>query len=157
LKYYDLTPDQYTFVLDTIQEQSPNLKAIHLFMHHLLFLEEEEIVSKQILKPNEGDGRSVEFWTFLETELIPISRSIPLTLYAGDVGAFQSGNLSPLYKKIPDNNIVFLATGLGNNQYDSILIAEYTEDGSLDIQPLSLTGREMDAIDTYTMDYWSRR
>ncbi|MCD6425033.1 MAG: metallophosphoesterase [Anaerolineales bacterium] len=157
IKYYELTNDQYAFVTDTIQEQSPNLKAIHLFMHHLLFLEEGEIVGKQLLKPNEGDGRSVEFLAFLETELMPISKSIPVTLYAGDVGAFQGGNLSPLYKKFPDHNIVFLATGLGSNPYDSILMAEYIEDGSLDIQPLSLTGREMNAIDTYTFDYWLKR
>ncbi len=157
LKYYDLTSSQYSFILDTIKEQSPDLEAVHLLMHHVLFLDENEIYSKQLLKPNEGEGRSLDFLAFLETDLAPISKTTPIFIYAGDVGAFQGGNLSPFYKRIPGENIYLMATGLGSNPNDSILIVEANESGELNIHPLSLNGKEMNAIDSYTTEYWFYR
>ncbi len=56
-------------------------------MHHVLFLEDAELNSKQLLKPNEGDGTSPNFLAYLETYLIPISKITPIYIYAGDVGA----------------------------------------------------------------------
>ena len=157
LNYYGLTPDQYSFIIDTIDEQSPNLKTVHLFMHHVLFLNEDEIYGKQINKPNEGDGLSLDFLTFLDTDLTSISKNTPIYIYAGDVGAYQGGNLSPFYKRIPGQNIYLLATGLGNNPNDSILIVEATENGEVHIRPHSLNGNQMNAIESYTMEYWSIR
>ncbi len=154
LKYYDLTSDQYLFISNTIKEQSRGLETIHLFMHHVLFLDEGEIFDNQLLKPNEGDGKSPGFLAFLETELIPISKTIPIYVYAGDVGAFQGGNLSPFYKKLADHNITFLTTGLGNNYYDSILVVETENNGLLNIQPVSLTGRNLKTIETFNIQYW---
>jgi len=157
LKYYDLTPKQYSFILDTIKEQPSNLKAVHLLMHHVLFLNENEIYGKQIIKPNEGDGRSLGFLSFLENDLTPISKNVPIYIYAGDVGAFQGGNLSPFYKSIPDANIHLMATGIGNNQNDSILIVESDQSGEMQIQPLSLNGKEMNSIESYSIEYWTLR
>ena len=154
LNYYDLTLDQYLFINKTIRGQSPNLEAIHIFMHHVLFLEDDELNSKQLLKPNEGDGRSLEYWTYVEKELILVSETIPIYIYAGDVGAFNGGNLSPLFKKMSEQNIFFMATGLGGNSNDSILIVEADHEGYLKFQPYSLTGKQMHAIETYTINYW---
>ncbi len=154
LKYYDLTPNQYSFVSNTIKEQSPNLEAVHIFMHHVLFLNEDEIHGKQLLKPNEGDGTSPDFLAYLKTNLIPLSKTTPIYIYAGDVGAFQGGNLSPLFKRVQNENIYLLATGLGNNPNDSILIVEANDSGDLNIYPLSLDGKEMNVIDSYNMEYW---
>ena len=126
-------------------------------MHHVLFLNENEIFGKQLIKPNEGDGTSPNFLAYLETYLIPISEITPIYIYAGDVGAFQGGNLSPLYKRVPGENIYLLATGLGNNPNDSILIVEATENGEVHIRPHSLNGNQMNAIESYTMEYWSIR
>jgi len=157
LKNYDLSPNQYSFILDTIKEQSSDLEAVHLFMHHVLFLNENEIFGKQLIKPNEGDGTSPNFLAYLETYLIPISKITPIYIYAGDVGAFQGGNLSPFYKRVPGEDIYLFATGLGNNPNDSILIVEVSENGEVHIRPHSLNGNQMNAIESYTMDYWSIR
>ena len=157
LKYYDLTEDEYTFIRDVIQERSPEITTIHIFMHHVLFLEEEEILSKPLLKPNEADGNSPAFLEFVNSELVPVSATTPIYIYAGDVGAFEIGNLSPFYKKMPQANITFLATGLGGNQFDSILILDTAPDNSLIIQPFSLTGREMGKIEDYSLEEWSKR
>ncbi len=154
LNYYDLTSDQYSFISNTIRGQSLNLEAIHIFMHHVLFLEDDELNSKQLLKPNEGNGRSLEFWTYVENELILVSEIVPIYIYAGDVGAFNGGNLSPLFKKMSEQNIFFMATGLGGNPSDSILIVEADPEGNLKFQPYSLTGKQMHAIETYTINYW---
>jgi len=154
LKYYDLTPNQYSFVLDTIKEQSPDLEAVHIFMHHVLFLSENEIHGKEIIKPNEGDGTSPDFLAYLETYLVPLSKTKPIYIYAGDVGAFQGGNLSPLYKRVQSEKIYLLATGLGNNPNDSILLVEANYSGEIIIKPISLDGKEMNAIDSYNMEYW---
>ena len=157
LQYYEVTTEQYTFIVETIQEQAVGLEAIHLFMHHVLFLEGDEIIGKQLLKPNEGDGRSQFFWSFVLTTLVPESKSVPIYIYAGDVGAFQGSNLSPLYKQLVDENIFFLATGLGNNLTDSVLFVEDDGGGHLTIQPFSLTGKEMNTIENYSFQYWLDR
>ena len=156
LQYYDLNPDQLIFVQSTIENQmkASDLSAIHLFMHHLLFLDEEEVYGKQHLKPNEGDGVSESFQDFLKSTLYQVSDSIPIFIYAGDVGAFKPGNLSPLYKQDPGHNITFLASGLGNHQNDSILIVEEDNDNYLVITPLSLTGNESKPIESYDFEYW---
>lgn len=156
LKYYDLDAEQLAFVQNTIEDQmqSSDPLAIHIFMHHVLFLEEDEVYGKQLLKPNEGDGVSESFQVFLESTLYPISQTTPIYIYAGDVGAFKPGNLSPLYKRSPDHNVTFLATGLGNHQNDSILIIEEHAHEGISIKPYSLTGKAVKSIETYDFDYW---
>jgi hypothetical protein len=123
----------------------------------MLFLEEDQILGKGSLKPNEGNGYSPEFRDFLEKWLIPLSRSFPIFIYAGDVGAFEQGNLSPLYEKIPGEDIFFLATGLGNNDHDSILYVVADDNGFPQIKPISLTGKDLNAIEYYSFDYWFTR
>ena len=156
LNYYDLNADQLSFVETTIKDQIKitDIKGINIFMHHVLFLDEEEVSGKQLLKPNEGDGISEKFHDFLQSTIYPISQSIPVYIYAGDVGAFSKGNLSPLYKKSPDYNVTFVATGLGNHKFDSILIVEEDPDNHLTISPLSLTGKNMNPIEDYDFQYW---
>lgn len=156
LHYYDLNPDQFAFIKNIIEDhiQSKDITGIHIFMHHVLFLNEEEIYGKQHLKPNEGDGVSEAFQDFLESTLYPASKSIPIYVYAGDVGAFKPGNLSPLYKKPLDYNITFLATGLGNHQNDSILIVEADSNQDISITPFSLTGKKLKEIEAYDLEYW---
>ena len=156
LNYYDLNPDQLSFVKITIENQiqTSDINGINIFMHHVLFLDEAEVVGKQLLKPNEGDGISASFHDFLRSTLYPISQSIPVYIYAGDVGAFSKGNLSPLYKKSPANGVTFVATGLGNHQFDSILLVEEDLNHQLTISPFSLTGKEMNPIEYYDFQYW---
>jgi hypothetical protein len=156
LQYYDLNPDQLDFVRENIELsiQTAEISTIHIFMHHLLFLDRQEVFSKQILKPNEGDGISEAFHDFVRSTLYPISETTPILIYAGDVGAFKPGNLSPLYKRDSDYNITYLATGLGNHQNDSILIIEEDPDQNLSITPFSLTGKGLKPIESYDFEYW---
>jgi len=156
LQYYNLTPDEYSFIMDVIYNHLSEVQFIHIFMHHVLFLDKEEIYSKPLLKPNEGDGSSKNFLNFIQSDLVDISNKVPIYIYAGDVGAFSGSNLSPLYKKNQSGNITFLATGLGGNQSDSILIVEHTPEQLL-IQPFSLTGRDMGKIEDYSLENWSKR
>jgi hypothetical protein len=156
LIYYELSPGQLSFIRDTIEDQiqTSDISAIHLFMHHVLFLKDDEIFGKQHLKPNEGDGTSKTFQDFLRSTLHPVSESIPIFVYAGDVGAYKPGNLSPLYKEDPKYDITYLATGLGNHQNDSILILEQNANLEFTITPFSLTGKELKPIETYDFQYW---
>lgn len=156
LKYYDLNADQLSFVENTIEDQIQisDITTVNIFMHHVLFLDEGEVSGKQLLKPNEGDGTSAAFHEFLQSTIYPISQSIPVYIYAGDVGAFSKGNLSPLYKKSPDYDVTFVATGIGNNKFDSILIVQEDPNGLLNISPFSLTGKSMNPIENYDFQYW---
>ena len=126
-------------------------------MHHVLYLEENEIYDKGIVKPNEGDGSSGNFLEYLNNYLIPLSETIPVYIYAGDVGAFEGGNLSPFYKKAQGKDVFFLGTGLGNNSNDSILIVEANDSGEISIYPFSLNGKKMNTIDTYNLEYWTKQ
>ena len=157
LKYYDLTSDEVTFIKSVITDklQTKNITHIHILMHHVLFLEDEEIIGKQVIKPNSGDGASETFRKLIEDVLYPASASAPLHIYAGDVGAF--GNLSPLYKKSETHPIYFFATGLGNNEEDSVLIVEENLDSTLSVTPFSLSGNEMLAIEDYNFEYWLKQ
>ena len=159
LKYYDISESQIVFVKDMIErsKRSGNVKNIHILMHHLLFLEDTEILGKQVIKPNEGNGMSDTFRNFLDDVIYPASEIIPIYIYAGDVGAFESGNLSPLYKKSERHDVHFLATGIGNTDKDSVLIVEETLNGKIVITPFSLKGKEMQPIEEYDFDYWLKK
>jgi len=156
LDYYDLNADQLSFVKTTIENQIQisEIKGINIFMHHVLFLDEGEVSGKQLLKPNEGNGISTSFHDFLQSTIYPISQSLPVYIYAGDVGAFSKGNLSPLYKKSADHNVTFVATGLGNHEFDSILLVKEDLNHQLVISPYSLTGKKMKPIEYYDFQYW---
>jgi hypothetical protein len=157
LKYAELTSDQYDFILKLIQDHGDNIQAVHIFMHHVLFLDQDQIHDKSLLKPNEGDGSSIEFLTFIEDEIIPISEIMPVYIYAGDVGAIQGGNLSPLYIKHPDQPIFFLATGLGDYPEDSVIFVEGLENGQMLFTPIPLGGQSMDSIENYSFSNWLKK
>jgi hypothetical protein len=159
LQYYDLIADEIVFVERVLEraEQSGNIKHIHILMHHVLFLEDDEIIGKQVIKPNEGDGFSETFHQLLADVIYPASELIPISIYAGDVGAFESGNLAPFYKRSESYNVQFFATGLGNNDTDSVLVVEETPTGEIFVTPFSLTGKAMHSIETYDFEYWLKK
>ena len=157
LKYAEVTSDQYDFILEMVEEHDDNIQAVHIFMHHVLFLDQTQIHNKSLLKPNEGDGNSEEFLTFINEQLIPITELLPVYIYAGDVGAIQGGNLSPFYEQHPDHPVFFLATGLGDYPEDSVLFVQELDNSQISITPISLGDQTMQEIEDYNFSNWLKR
>jgi hypothetical protein len=142
-------------IVAEIEALSPGnpLEGIHIFLHHVIFLDEERLSNQQPSMPNQTCPPAVEFNTLLQDTLIPTSAVTPIYLYAGDVGAWSNNNLSPYYELIPNSNVTRVATGLAYSDGDSVLIVREI-DGQLSIEPLSLTGKPMLPIETYNYQYW---
>jgi len=60
-------------------------------------------------------------------------------------------------KKSANHEVYFFATGIGNNEKDSVLIVEEGMDGILKFTPFSLSGNELLAIEEYDFEYWLKK
>lgn len=155
--YCSLTVDQFDYIKEHVSQtiKTSPLKGIHLLMHHVLFLDAATLTQQTMSMPNETCPPVEVFNEFMWDYLVPLSKQVPVYMYAGDVGAWN-GNLTPYYEKLPDSNVTCLATGLGHSQMDSVIIAR-ERDGELHFEVFSLTGKDTLPIDTYTYSYWIDR
>ncbi|MBI9050605.1 MAG: metallophosphoesterase [Anaerolineaceae bacterium] len=153
-KICKLTEEQYQFISDEISaaESQDSIEGIHLFVHHVLFMDYDAESKEKIFSPNSDCGDTNAFTTFIDEVLVPLSKQVPIYIYSGDVGANQS-RLSPYYETIPGESIYMFATGLGNSEDDSALYVHEEED-QLIVSAYSLKGKEMLPIERYDFSYW---
>lgn len=152
---FTLADNQLQYIKETIirAKGERNLEAIHIFAHHVFFFKPSlsSFDSKYQTNVNYSMEKRVE--KFMEDDLIPLSVSMPIYIFTGDVGAW-CGNLTPYYDKFKGSNVTTIATGIGNCDEDSVLIVQEIN-GEIFIEPYSLVGREMLPIESYNNIYWS--
>ena len=78
----------------------------------------------------------------------------PIVWFAGDIGLAHS--LPILYDYNRENNIEYLATGLGNTEADNIILVEINKDQPrANFKEISLTGIKLNPIKSYNVEYWN--
>ncbi|MBI9050606.1 MAG: metallophosphoesterase [Anaerolineaceae bacterium] len=149
-----LTEEQYQYIKDEIgqAQQTGNIKGIHLFIHNVLFWNDEYEANSSIDFPNIKCSDTYRFLVFMEEDLSPISEQIPVYIYSGDIGGEES-DLSPFFDIFPHSNISLFATGISNHDNDSIIIAREI-DGELVHSAFSLSGKGIQPIEVYDLEYW---
>jgi hypothetical protein len=154
IEYCSITSDQYEYISAVVEiaRSNPATKGIHLLLHHVLFLDQNTLTNEKKSMPNETCPPSSDFDVYVSDFLAPVSAHIPVYLYSGDVGAWD-GNLSPYYEKILGTNITRIATGLGQHESDSVVIAREIN-GVLIYETLKLSDAKIYSIENYDYQYW---
>lgn len=104
-------------------------KNVFIFFHQVLWWSPDNKFSS--MPPNSLDGRSpqINFWS----EIMPLLHSIekPVYCFAGDVGAnFKSAS----FFAHKENNVHFLASGMGSLKDDNYLLVKVGVDKKVDIE-----------------------
>jgi len=130
---------------------NPEINNILIFTHRLIFLDSSQPLSNHV----NARCLSSNFRQLLENHFAPAAKEKPIYLFSGDVGAFGGGrNLSPYYKKIPNQDIFLIATGLGDGLYDKVILADISS-SKLSFKIISLNGEDTFPLEKYDHEYWT--
>lgn len=133
-------------VQDSLKDE--NIDIIFIFMHKLIFLEDEDLMARA----NGTCDYGTNFSELRDELLIPASRVKPVYIFAGDVGAF-GGNLSPFYYQYPESNLYTIAIGVGDSEQDALLRINIEND-NVTLNILALKNGEFQEVANYMPDYW---
>jgi 3',5'-cyclic AMP phosphodiesterase CpdA len=131
---------------DTLQNN--NIQNIFIFVHKLIFLEDEDLMGRANGMCDYGSN----FSQIRDDILIPFSLEKPIYIFAGDVGAF-GGNLSPFYYRYPDSNLSTIAVGVGDG-VDDALLKIVVEGDEVKFELIPLADGHFHDLTTYTPAYW---
>lgn len=124
---WSILNEQRTF-LENELTKSGQFNNIFIFIHHVIWWDEDNVFAD--IKVNSTAGRIGEsnYWTEVEPLLKQSDR--PVYIFAGDVGAF-AGNPAFIMKE--DENITYIASGMGGGEKDNIQLVSVGLDGNVSI------------------------
>lgn len=130
--------------------QDEEIKYIFVFMHKLLFIEEDESLRK---RANGNCSFGTNYVEIRDEILLPASSDKDIYLIAGDVGA-SGGNLSPFYSQDENYQLYTIAVGLGNSDKDVLLQVDFNPDRP-EFKLIPLGNKVFLPLESYTPEYWS--
>lgn len=144
---WNISGDQLDFLKESLQNEGQVADHIFIFMHQLIWWSKDKFSEP---KPNWQQNRAEtpNYWSTIQPILKDIGTEV--YLFAGDVGAF-----SKEYKKrdhiieyayFKENNITYIATGMGGGVRDNIVIVDIYEDKSVKLNLVHLNGDNINSL-----------
>jgi len=130
--------------------QDEEINYIFIFMHKLLFLDQEESLHQ---RANGICSFGTNYNEIRDEILLPASLEKDIYLFAGDVGAY-GGNLSPFYAQGENNQLYAIAVGLGNSDEDVLLQVGLNPDKP-EFHLFPLGDKSFLPLESYTPEYWA--
>ncbi len=141
LDHWNISGEQYLYVKELVETQSPQVDNIYVFFHQFLFRESSNKYSH--IDPNSFTGYTGvhNFWTHIE----PIFHFLPnqVVFACGDFGA---GPWSDNFMYDTYDNITLLGTGMGEGNGDNYFIVNVAEDKSLNVEIRCLDTNQIDCF-----------
>ncbi len=153
-----LFEDQKEFLADIIESaiQDNNIKNVFIFLHKLLWTMNKpayKIVYDHI-NSQEGYPDAYRFFIEIEPLLLDLAQSKSVYWISGDIGC--SWSLPLFFEKDSLFNINYVATGIGDTDRDAVIRVDVENSGDLiTFIPVSLTGKKLQNIENYNVDYWT--
>lgn len=149
--------EQLKFVTKKIDycKESPQVKNIFIFSHHLLWAIGNYPYSDIIPFTNGRKGDHPKDATTISHIILPELKCLTdknVYFVSGDIGCDWS--LPFFYAKDNNPNITYLATGLGDTEKDMILKINVNEFGAVTFQLISLTAQKLNPVQDYNLNYW---
>ena len=144
---WNISGDQLDFLKESLQNEGQVADHIFIFMHQLIWWSKDKFSEP---KPNWQQNRAEtpNYWPTIQPILKDIGTEV--YLFAGDVGAF-----SKEYKKrdhiieyayFKENNITYVATGMGGGVRDNIVIVDIYQDKSVKLNLIHLNGDDINSL-----------
>jgi len=138
---WNISGVQLDFLKNTLNDNANDVDNIYVFFHQLLWWSPDNIYQNVCFNSLAGRADMINFWDEVE----PLFNALPNPTYmfAGDVGAFNDG-CEFMYHSY--DNITFVASGMGGEVRDNIIIAEVHEDKSTSLKLIAINGNDLDAL-----------
>ena len=138
---WNISGEQLNFLQSEIENKANQVSNIIILTHQLLWWTPSNIYSE--VRPNSFAGRSdtVNFWTEIEPLFHSLENNV--VFIAGDVGAFPNGS-EFMYDTY--DNITLIASGMGGEQRDNIVIADVYQSGAINYRLIALNGDDINAL-----------
>ena len=130
---WNISGDQLQFLQGVLNDEVQNINNIFVFFHQLLWWEPNNIYQNVSLNSLAGRADTINFWNEIEPLFNGLSK--PVHMFAGDVGAFNTGS-EFMYHKY--DNITLIASGMGGNVRDNFIIIDVHEDASVSYRLIAL-------------------
>lgn len=146
-----ITAEQFVFFKKALDDaQMAHCKSIVVCSHRPVWAEQDPRYQGLF----EGNTRSAIGKNNFQTEIAPLLSALPksLTIYWIS-GSMAGGPSSFFYDQHPDSHIRFLQTAIRDTPRDAILKVNVNS-GLLHFSGVSLTGQQLNPIESYSLDYW---
>jgi len=148
LKYFQRILHDYT--------KDPSIKNVFIFGHELLWSAYNvnfQFIFSFLITKRHYPLTSGNFKCEIEPYLINLSqKGKDIYWFSGDGGgAFPCVFF---YAKDPHHNIRYIATGIQDNINDAIIKVNINKSGEVTMEPISLTGKKLLPIESYSLNYW---
>jgi hypothetical protein len=143
LNGWNIQNEQLAF-LKNILQKSHQYHHIFLFFHHVLWWSPDNKYHKWGPNSLDGRGPKINFWS----EIMPLLQSLkqPVYCFAGDVGANHT--TLPFFAA-KEQNVHFLASGMGNLKEDNYLIINIKQDKTIAIELRNLQTKSSQTIEKW--------
>ena len=129
----NISGDQLDFLTNTLDSLGATSEHIFVFIHHMVWWEEDNIFE---LAPPNGvaqRGDSVNFWTTIEPMFNDLDK--PVFFFSGDGGANHIARSLTYYN---DGDITYITSGMGFGQKDNFIIVEVMDNEEVRLKVMGL-------------------
>lgn len=141
LEEWNIGGTQLDFLKNELNIHSNNVNNIFVFFHQLLWWSSDNIYQNIVLNSIAGRAENINFWTEVEPLFNQLENKV--VMCAGDVGAHHSGD-EFMYHSY--DNITFIASGMGGEVRDNIVIIDVYSDKSIGYRLIALNGNDINAL-----------
>lgn len=128
-----ITGNQLDFLTNTLDSLASSSEHIFVFIHHMIWWEEDNIFE---LAPPNGvaqKGENVNFWTEIEPLFNALDK--PVFFFSGDGGANHVARSLTYYK---DGDITYITSGMGFGQKDNFIIVDILDNNEVRLNVIGL-------------------
>ncbi len=132
---WNIKGKQLEFLKKTLAEKAPEIRNIFVFVHQLIFWNNNNEFRNIHVNWPPDIPDTTNYWSEIEPLLAGTKK--PVFLFAGDLGANNQATPFLYYKK---NNIVYIASGMGNMKNDNFIFVNVNRDGKVTFDLIALQG-----------------
>ena len=135
IDHWNIKGEQLEFLKKTLEEKAAKSRNIFVFVHQLIFWDDKNEFRNIVVNWPPYTPDTTNYWGEVEPLLAGTQK--PVYLFAGDVGANKESTPYMYYKK---NNIVYIASGMGNMKDDNFIFVNVNRDGKVYFDLIALQG-----------------
>lgn len=139
LDSWNVSGNQLTWLQNEVNKKAKDSENIFVFFHQLLWWCKEN--QYKGYPPNSPSGRTEKINFFSEVYPLFDNLQNKVYMFAGDTGVYETG-----YMYAKDQNITFIASGMGGRKQDNFIITRVNKDTSVNFELISLNGESTDAL-----------
>ena len=151
---WNISDDQLVFLLNAVNALQDSTCNIFVFFHQVLWWASDNIFRNIAVNSYAGRDSVINFWD--DVEPIFHNRKNPVFMFAGDVGAFNTGDEYVYYSY---DNITLIASGMGSEVRDNFVIVDVDVNNKVSFRLIALNGNDINALgrlENYSLDTISK-